>query len=452
MIRILFTLILTVLPLVLSAQERYSLKSCLDYAVENNESLKKDRLSLETSIQSRREVVGALLPQINASGGMTRNIQKTTIAMPNFINSMMPESMRDPDADKYMTVTMGMDLNANWGANLSQQLLNMSLFNAVRITKIVGEMAELGLEISTEDVIAQTAGLYYGIQILSYAVEQFDESISLMDKTLEMIEVNRDVGLVRPIDAKQISVSRTNLETERAAMNNAIEFQKKLLKLQMGFPMEENIEIEPIDVGMLEDMVFSSRIGRYEVTEQLPYKLFQKQQNMLDLQYKSAKFETLPVVTLTANYSMNYMGDDFYRKSCHSFPVSMVTVNMRVPIFSGMSKNAKIKKAHIEQLKAEYDGRMLTQSLNMAYSNALMQLEQNRKAMLTQKENMGLAREVYEVTERNYNEGISSLADLINANSSLIKSKVNYINALNNCIKAHIDLKKADGTITDINH
>ena len=301
MIRILFTLILTVLPLVLSAQEKYSLKSCLDYAVENNESLKKDRLSLETSIQSRREVVGALLPQINASVGMTRNIQKTTIAMPNFINSMMPESMMDPDADKYMTVTMGMDLNANWGANLSQQLLNMSLFNAVRITKIVGEMAELGLEISTEDVIAQTAGLYYGIQILSYAVEQFDESISLMDKTLEMIEVNRDVGLVRPIDAKQISVSRTNLETERAAMNNAIEFQKKLLKLQMGFPMEENIEIEPIDVGMLEDMVFSSRIGRYEVTEQLPYKLFQKQQNMLDLQYKSAKFETLPVVTLTAN-------------------------------------------------------------------------------------------------------------------------------------------------------
>lgn len=452
MIRRILTLILTVLPSVLSAQEIYSLKNCLDYAVENNEKLKKDRLSLEASIQSRHEVLGALLPQISASGGMTRNFQKTTIAMPNFINSMMPESMRDPNADKYMTVTMGMDMNANWGASLSQQLLNMPLFNAVNIAKIGGEMAELGLEISTEDVISQTASLYYGIQILSYAVEQFDESIFLMDKTLEMIEVNLDVGLVRPIDAKQISVSKTNLETERTVMNNAIEVQKKLLKLQMGFPIEALIEIEPINVGFLEDMVLSSGPDNYEVTEQLPYKLFQKQQKLVDLQYKAAKFEALPVVTFTTNYSMNYMGDNYFRDNCHSFPVSMVSLNLRMPIFSGMSKNAKIKKAHIEQIKAEYDERALIQSLSMAYSNALLQLEQNRESILTQKENKDLAEEVYEIIENNYKEGISSMADLINACSSLIKSKVNYINALSNGIKAYLDLKKADGTIMEIKY
>ena len=54
----------------------------------------KDKLSMESAIQSKREIVGALLPQINAFSGLNYNIQKTTIAMPNFVNSMMPAAMR----------------------------------------------------------------------------------------------------------------------------------------------------------------------------------------------------------------------------------------------------------------------------------------------------------------------------------------------------------------------
>ena len=96
----------------LMGQEKFTLKQCLDYALENNQSLQKDRLGRETAIQARRELIGSLLPQINGSGAFNYNIQKTTIAMPNFVNQMIPEPMRDPNASKYMTVTMGMDLSA----------------------------------------------------------------------------------------------------------------------------------------------------------------------------------------------------------------------------------------------------------------------------------------------------------------------------------------------------
>lgn len=75
---------------VIYGQEAYSLKQCLDYALKHNSTLAKNRLERDLSVQSKREVVGALLPQINASGGWTRNLQKATIAMPNFINAMLP--------------------------------------------------------------------------------------------------------------------------------------------------------------------------------------------------------------------------------------------------------------------------------------------------------------------------------------------------------------------------
>ena len=150
-------LLFGLLPLMASAGQPFTLKECLDFAVENNRKLQKDKLGLQTSQLERKELIGTLLPQVNASSGFTYNIQKTTFAMPNFINSMMPEALRDPNVPKYMMVSMGMDMAANWGASVSQQLVNFSLFNALAMANEADKMAKLGVELTTADVISQTA-------------------------------------------------------------------------------------------------------------------------------------------------------------------------------------------------------------------------------------------------------------------------------------------------------
>lgn len=452
--RKLICLTFVLLPVVALAQgsdgKPLSLKECLDYSTQNNVALQKDRLGIEEAMQSRREIVGSLLPQLNASAGYTYNIQKTTIAMPNFVNSMMPEPMRDPNAAKYMTVTMGMDLSANWGLSLTQQILNFSLFNAVGIAKAGEEMAKLGADADSDDLLTKTATLYYNAQVLQYAIGLFDDNLAVMDRMASIMDVSRENGIVRKVDADRISVTKTNLETERLSMERAFDVQKNLLKLQMGFPMDEDISLEPLDIDKLEAVIMREGLNGFTVEDQLPYKMLKQQQKMLSLQKKSAIGETLPMLSLSANYSENYMGDHFYGETYHHFPVSMVTLNLRVPLFTGMSKNAKIKKAGIQLEKAQLDEQMLVQSLTMANSNARMQFEQNRSTIESQKRNKELALDVLEVTEKNYNEGISTLSDLLNASSSLIQAQMNYINALNSSVKAYLDLKKANGTINEI--
>ena len=432
-------------------QNTFSLKQCLDYAVRNNQSLQKDRLGLETSVQAKKELIGSLLPQVNASGSFTYNIQKTAIAMPNFVNSMMPEPMRDPNAPKYMTVTMGMDLSANWGASLTQQLINFSLFNALSITDTTAEMARLGVEMSENDVIAQTASIYYNIQVLQYALDQFDQSLALMDRTLNILEVNLKNGLMRQMDVDRVTVAKTNLETQKSSMSQALQVQKNLLKLQMGYPMTEPVEVLPLDVDSMAAQVRSSIYSPLDIESLLPYRMLTQQKALSGLQYKSAMYETLPTVILNANYAMNYMGDDFKGETYHHFPVSMISVNLKMPIFSGMSKTAKVKKARIEMQKAEKDEQMLRQSLTMSHSNAQLQLEQQLRTIDSQNKNKELAEEIFTVTETNFSNGISSLSDVLNASSSLIEAQMNYVNALSSCMKAYIDLKKSDGTIAEIN-
>ena len=448
-----FLVILCLLPGLAAAQDSagtMSLRQCLDHSIENNAKIQKDRLAIESAAQSKREVVGGLLPQIGASGSSTYNIQKTTFAMPNFVNKMMPESMQDPNAPKYMTVTMGMDLSANWGFSLTQQLVNFSLFNAVSIAKSAEEMSEMGLMADSEELIAQTTSLYYNAQVIEYSIGLFDESLAVIDRMARIMEANRENGLVRDVDAKRIEVTRMNMETERSSLVQALEVQKNLLKLQMGFPMSEDIRVELLDQDQVESMIFMESMRRFSAEEQTPYRMLKQQQSMLQLQKKAARSELLPVVMLNANYSQNYMGDHFYGETYHRFPVSMISLNFKVPVFSGFSKNAKIKKAGIELQKSIEDERALKESLTMGYSNARMQMDQNRSSIISQKRNQKLAQEVLEVTESNYKEGLSSLTDVLNATSSLVQAQMNYVNALNSCVKAYIDLKKAEGTINEL--
>ena len=444
-------LFMGLLPLLCVAQsEPLSLSQCLDYAVQHNASLQKDRLGIETAVESRREVIGSLLPQLNASGSLTRNFQKTTIAMPNFMNSMLPAAMQDPNAPKYMAVAMGMDLSANWGVSLTQQVLNFSLFSAVQMARAGEEMARTGAILDEDDVIAQTATLFFSTQVLTYAMTAFDESLALMDRTANMMAVNVENGLVRKVDADRVTVARMNLETEKRSMQQALDVQKNLLKLQMGFPMTDDIALVPVDIEALENTLAAETLLGFTVTDQLPFQMLKQQQGMLQLQRKAAVAEVLPALTLSANYSQNYMGDHLYGETYHHFPVSMVSLNMRMPLFTGMSKKAKIRKAGLELSKAEEDERMLVQSLTMGYSNAMRQMQQSRATVEAQKRNRQLAEEVMAVTEGNYREGIAPLSDVLNASTSLIQAQMNYINALGNGMKAWVDLKKADGTIGEI--
>jgi len=218
----------------LSAQSVYTLQQCLEYAVENNRNLKKSQYDREKAAYARQEVLGTLLPQINGTANLNDNLKKAKFIMPNFMNSMLPPPAQDPNAPKYMTIEMGTNFNANVGVSLSQQLLNFSLFNMLDIAKTAEKMAELSIESGEEDVIYQTANLFYAIQSTEYAVDGIEKSIELVRKMLATMEVNYANGLVKKIDVDRLRVNLVNLTTQKNVVRNAADIQKKSAEAANG--------------------------------------------------------------------------------------------------------------------------------------------------------------------------------------------------------------------------
>ncbi len=450
--KIVIILSLSILAILrVEAQEIFNLQRCIDYALENNSNLKKSKLELEKSFESRREIMGSLLPQISGSGSLNYNLKKAQFVMPNFVNEMLPPNMQDPNAAKYMTIEMGTNYSAGVGATLNQQILNFTLFNTLEIAKTAESMATLGVESKEEEVIAQTANIYYAVQSTAYAAEQFKQSIKLIDRMLVTMESNYQNGLVKKVDLDRLKVNRVNLSTQQSAIENAIDIQKNLLKLQMGMDMNQPIEIEEIDLAAFEQKVEAPQLQGFELTQLIPFQLIQQQHKIGHLQVKSVKSELLPSLMLGVNYQYNLLGDKLFGSDdSYSYPSSVIGLNLRIPIFSGMSKNAKLKGAQIELMKLREDEQSVRQSLTMAYQNALLKLNDSRQTIDAQRQNLELAAEVFRITEENYQQGLASMSDVLNANSSLIQSQISYADALGKYMAAYIELRKANGTIKEL--
>lgn len=432
----------------LLAQQPYNLQSCLNYALENNHNIRKSQYDIEKSGQARREIVGSLLPQVSGSGSLSNNLKKSKFIMPNFINEALPPSQQDPDAPKYMTIEMGTNYSAAIGATLNQQIINFSLFNAVEIAKTAENLTSLAAESKEEDVISQTASIFYAVQVTSYALGLFDTSLQILDKMIKTMEVNYSNGLVKKIDLDRIKVTRTNIFTQKSSIQNVLEVQKNLLKLQMGKDMNDKIDVEAIDLKIFEDQSQISTNLNFDLNLLTPYKLLQQQENIGKLQRKSAIYESLPVLSAMINYNYNGVSDEFFKGATNYwYGSSAVGLNLRIPIFSGLSRSAKVKQADFEILKIKEDAATLEQTLNMSFLNAQMKIEDSRKTIYAQRENMSLAEEVYNVSESNYSQGLASMSDVLNANSSLIQSQMSYADALNNFMKSYVELLKANGTV-----
>jgi outer membrane protein TolC len=76
----------------------------------------------------------------------------------------------------------------------------------------------------------------------------------------------------------------------------------------------------------------------------------------------------------------------------------------------------------------------------ITFNNALKSLENNKR-------NMELARHVYDVAQKKYDQGVGNNLEIVNAQSSLREAEVNYYNAVYDALVSKIDYLKATGTL-----
>ncbi len=422
--------VLTVTGSLLYSQQTITLKQAIEYALQNKSDAIKAKLDITNADAKILEAKAGALPKVTGNANITYNpiIQEVSLAGQTF--------------------KMGQTWVAVAGVKVEQALFDQKVFIGLKAAKTTKEFYQLNADLADEQIIERVANAYYKVFTEEEKNVTLISSYASTEKQRNILKSLFDNGLSKKIDLDRTNVKLTNIDTNIKQGKNEIVLAENALKFYMGMPMETSIKLTKEDMEitphLLEDVINTD--DRNDIKKLL------KNKEMLVFQKKASEAAYYPTVNLTANYNWQGMGERFPLTNGSSKGVmwsdySAIGLGVNVPIFNGFATKAKVQQNQIEIDKLEVDLKDKKLELDQAYQNAKSQIENNLSALDNQKANVELAENVLKDTQSNYQYGLATLTDLLDAENSLVEAKNNYTTAILDYKVAEVQYYKSKGEL-----
>ena len=424
----------------LQAQETVTLKQAIEYALQNKADAQNAQLDIRNADYQIMEAKAGALPKINGVANITYNPILQTTALDAGAFSGGPSNIQ--------LITLGQKWNAGAGVQLSQALFNQQVFIGLKAAKSTKEFYQLNAQLTEEQIIERVSNAYFQVFTIQQKKETLESSYSSTEKARNIIKSLYDNGLAKKVDLDRTNVNLTNISTVLKQQQNAINQAENALNFYMGMPIENKIELVKADMEitphLLDETVASDE--RSEV------KILNKQKELLQYNKKAVEAAYYPTVNLNANYSWQGLGDKFpltngKKNGVYWADYSAITLGVNIPIFNGFATKARAEMAQIELDKLEVNLKDTKLGLDLNYQNAKSQIENSLLALENQKANVSLAETVTTNTKNNYQYGLATLTELLEAENALVEAKNNYSNAILEYKIAEIQYYKAKGEL-----
>jgi len=435
-------------PLALSAQPKpLTLQECLQLALANNQNIAVSRYEEQIGEQQIRQTRARALPQVNASGNFTDNYKLQVLVLP--ANAFGPGTPAQ-------VITAGQPYTTGLAADATQTLFDPSVFTALKAAKSGREYYKANTRQTEEDVINQTAQAYYRILASREQIRVQDSNISKLNRIIRATEGQYAVGLARKIDLDRIKVNLTNAQTQRTQQLNQVATQTNQLKVLVGIPIEN--DITPVDVSLREIESQASEyvpLDAFSVNNRTEIQVLDAQIRLTDLQTKSIKAEAYPRLSAFGNYGTNGTSSnfgDYFKARGEDFwyNTGSFGVRLNVPLFDGFARNSRAKQSAIQSLELQKRKEATVLSLNAGFQNARYQMANSISSIRAQKENVQLAEEVYNSSQVNYNLGLATLTDLLDAQTSFIQAQNSYTQALLDYKISELETIRSQGNLRSL--
>ena len=424
-----------------------TLKQCLQYALQNNQQIAITRFNERTGQEKINETRAQALPQVNATGSLQDNIQKQVLVLPPALAASFGAKGPIPISLTYQVMAQG---------TLSQQLYNQSVFTALKAAKAGMDYYTMNTALTQTQVIEQVSQLYYRLQVTQTQVGTLDSNIYNISKVMESTQAQFNNGLARKIDVDRLKVNLTNLNTQRSSLLDSITQQGYQLRYAMGMQLDQPLALLPFVSEQVENDI-GLRVqldSGLNLSKRLEYMIYKKEAELEGYQKKANKAEYYPSLAFNGNYSTNGVSDNFdfigHGTTAIWYQVGYISLNLTIPIYDGGARRSRVHQAQIAIDQYNKQAEQASLQLDVDYRDSKINLQNSINTIRAQKENKDLATEVYEVTRSNYQQGLSGLTDLLDAENSLLVAENNYNSALLQYKLAEIGLIKANGNLNTI--
>jgi outer membrane protein TolC len=426
----------------LKAQEVHSLtiEEAIALAKKNSLAVKNAILNLQIQQQSNKAITAGALPDISGTAGSTVFFQTPVTIVPGEFFGGAPGST--------LAVSFQPKYTANAGLQLNQAIFDGQVFIGLKARKASIDYYQKAIDLTVESITVNVYKVYYQLVVSKTQMKLINANIERAAKLQRDTRAMYQNGFAEKLDVDKATVQLANLQTTKENTQTNIDNGYLGLKYLIGIPSADSVVLTsnlreedlkqavPLDSG-------------YHYEDRPDYRALQVSKQLSDFDIRRYKALYFPTLSLNGAFQKNAYNNtyDFFSKSGNWYSTSYAGLSLKVPIFSGFSKNANLQKARLQA--SQLDNQIEDLKLNIEY-----EVRQSRnnfflaiQTMDNQRENTALAESVYDQTKKKFESGLASNTDLTNAQTDLIEAQTNYVNALYNAVIAKIDYLKAIGKI-----
>ena len=393
------------------AQNAWTMQQCMLYAVEHNHDVKRAELELDNYKAQKTRAIGSFLPEVDGSIGAQYNFGRAI----------------DPETNGYTNVSTFYN-GYSLGASLPvfDGFSRLNALKAAKASVLMGQSALRQQQDQTAlNVLQAFASVAYYKGLVQMAKEKVEETALLLKQT----RLFEEVGRKSAADVAQVESQKAEADYEQTHQQNLYTSALLELKNTMAFPMQDTLllSVRQENHGNRPPDSFQNHGPVPEILQAR----YQMQSSKYE--WRQARASLLPALSLSAGLSTTYY-KTLHSQTAASFGEQFknnlgeyLSATLSIPLFNRLQTITGIRKARnnyriaceaYEQKQLELE--KLSREAWQDWQGYLKQTEQMEKKV----EADSIA---YQLTRRQFEEGLSTAIDLHTTSTQLLQSKATLL-------------------------
>ncbi len=402
---------------VLSGQaKKWTLQECVDYAIENNIGLQRQRLQTETAKTNYQQAKMNTLPSLNmgseAQVGFGRSIDPVT----NLITF-------EKNLSNYYYVSSEITLFSGFAT--------VNTIAANRFLVLAGiEQEKIARNTLIVDILGQYYQVIYYRGLESSAKLQMELSEAQLFRITKMVETGREALSKQYEIASTASADRLAYTTAHNSAVEAVTILKQILQIS---PEEEfDIWIPDMNTAIIEyekyktDSIFNLAMEVLPTLKSINYELKATKKLLA-----SARGHISPSLTATGSIYTGYyklLGDDTegqlsFSEQLKNNNSQAVSLSLNIPLFNNYITGRNIRLAKIRKIDTELRLQEVKNNLYSGIEKACLDYNSGRDEFMAASDNLEFNRKSFDGMEKKFETGLIDVTDYSAAKTALFRAE-----------------------------
>ncbi len=430
---LLVILLLVLSPYPVFPQEKlrvYTLRESIEEALANNYSFKAKQEQVDRAVHVKKQARAEFLPKLSTTYSYTRFDEERTFRSTLMAGGEVAVSSLD---------------NYEWRGTVTQPLFTgFALISSFELAKLGIDQSEMNVELEKLGLALKVKEAYFNILISDKGIEVAESDVEFRESNLNVARSFYNVGMVPINDVLRAEVELASAQQNLVTARNTARLARCSFNTLLSRPILSSVDVQDILVFKPEKENFDEYVE--QALENRPeMKLVNINILQVEQETRLAKSKNYPEIGFTFDYIKAGDEPSVSGSPFHDANEWRATAALSWTFWEWGKTHYAVKEKESVKRELMKTKLALEDNIRLEVKEAVLRLENAEENIPTTQKAIKQGEENLRVNEERYKAQVTTITEVLDAQTLLTRARMNFYSALYNHHLARASLDRALG-------